>query len=229
MSRVKTGIEGLDEILKGGFNENSSILVTGAPGTGKSILALQFIYQGCLNKEPCLYISCEETVDMIKSYAQNIGLNFDDFEKKGIMHFLKENISVSRPVSIAKAMEIIKTKKIKRVVLDSLTYFEYAAPSELEFRKSLLQFMDIIRDAKVTALVVSQENTPSIDLINYKAQDFLFDGLVLLAKIRKGESFERCINVVKMRGQEHLLNIFPFLIDKGGIKVYTKQVPFSLK
>lgn len=227
--KIKTGVSGLDEILKGGFNENCSILITGAPGTGKSILALQFVYQGCLNNEPSLYITCEEPVEMVKEYAKELDLDFEEFEKKDIMFFLREEISVTRPISIARAIELIKSKKIKRVVLDSLTYFEYAAPSEIEFRKSLLHFMNVMRDCNVTVLLVSQENTPSIDTLKYKPQDFLFDGLILLVKIRKEESFERCINVVKMRGQDHLLNIYPFKIQKGGIKVYTKQVPFSLK
>lgn len=227
--KIKSGVTGLDELLRGGFNENSNVLLMGAPGTGKSILATQFIYGGCKNNEPGLYITCEEDVGSIRGYAKSLGLDFSEFEKKGIAKFIKEEISIKKPFSIAKPLEIIRTSKIKRVVLDSLTFFEYASSNEIEFRKSLIEFMTAMKEAKVTLLVVSQQNTQSIDLLTYRPQDFLFDGLILLTKIRKGSSFERCINVVKMRGQEHVMDIVPFTIEKGGFVVHTKQMPFSLK
>jgi KaiC/GvpD/RAD55 family RecA-like ATPase len=227
--KIKSGIPGMDELLNGGFNENSSILVMGAPGTGKSIFAIQFLYGGCKNKEAGLYITCEEDADAVRSYSKNLGLDFSEFEKRGLAKIIKEDISVRKPLSIARPLEIIKSNNIKRVVLDSLTLFEYASSNETEFRKSLLEFLSAMKSAKVTLLVVSQEGMQSIDLLRYRPQDFLFDGLVLLTKIRKGSSFERCVNVVKMRGQEHVIDIVPFTIEKNGIVVHTKEIPFSLK
>lgn len=227
--KIKSGVAGLDELLKGGFNENSNLLVIGAPGTGKSIFAIQFLYGGCKNNEPGLYITCEENISSIREYAKNLGLDFSQFEKKGLAKFTKEDISVRKPLSIAKPLEIIKSSNIKRVVLDSLTLFEYASANETEFRKSLLDFLSAMKEARVTLLVVSQEGVQSIDLLKYRPQDFLFDGLILLTKIRKGSSFERCVNVVKMRGQDHVTDILPFTIEKGGIVIHTKQLPFSLK
>jgi KaiC/GvpD/RAD55 family RecA-like ATPase len=180
--KIRSGIPGLDGILKGGFNEKSSFLVTGAPGTGKSIFAIQFIYQGCLDNEPGLYISCEETVESIKNYAKSLGLDLEKFEKKGLVVFLREEISLTKPLSIAKPLEIIRSKKIKRVVLDSLTYFEYASPTDIDFRKSLFEFLNIMRESNVTLLATSQENIQNIDILKYKPQDFLFDGLILLQR-----------------------------------------------
>ena len=68
---IKTGISGLDQVLKGGLRRNSSILVTGAPGTGKTILALQFIYYGAKDyNENGIFISTEESlVQAIMSLA----------------------------------------------------------------------------------------------------------------------------------------------------------------
>ena len=64
--------------------------------------------------------------------------------------------------------------------------------------------------------------------MEYPIEDFLFDGLIILTKIRKGSSFERVIHVAKMRGQDHSLDIYPLTIGKGGIEVHDKEIPFSL-
>ncbi len=223
---IKSGIPGLDEILKGGFLEGSTIAVTGGPGSGKSIFALQFAYEGCKNGESCLFIITDESIENVKREAKSIGLEFDKFEKKGLITFIKE--TPKKPISIATPLEIIKKKKIKRVILDNITLFEYTATSEIEFRKSFLHFLTAMKEAKVTLVTITQTNVHDI-VIEYKPQDFLFDGMILLTKIRKGATFERCATVLKMRGQDHLMNIYPFKIEKKGINIYTKQLPFSLK
>ena len=80
---IKTGIEGLDKVLKGGLRRNSSILVTGAPGTGKSILALQFVYNGAKEQnENGMYISTEEDVLQLRDYAANLGMDLKAMEEK---------------------------------------------------------------------------------------------------------------------------------------------------
>ncbi|MBI2671137.1 hypothetical protein HYX18_04145, partial [Candidatus Woesearchaeota archaeon] len=126
-------------------------------------------------------------------------------------------------------MNLIKKKKIKRVALDSITLFKYVyGKSELEFRSGVRDFLINMKELGVTLLVTSEKGINDLDRINYETQDFLFEGLIFLTKIRRGNSFERVILVLKMRGQDHLLEAFPFVIKEGGITVFTKQLPFSL-
>ena len=73
MNLIKSGVKGLDNILKGGFKENSNILVTGAPGTGKTILCLQYANEGVKNKEPVLFVATEEFKEAIFEYAKTMG------------------------------------------------------------------------------------------------------------------------------------------------------------
>ncbi len=223
---IKSGVPGMDEILKGGFTEGMTIGVTGAPGVGKSIFSLQFVYEGCKNGENCLYILTDDTVEGIKKVAASVGMDFDKFEKKGLMTFLKEE--PRKPMSIAAPLQIIREKRIKRVVLDNIALFEFSATSEIEFRRSFMHFLAAMKESRVTLLVITQSKMRDT-AIEYEPEDFLFDGLILLMKIRKGSTFERCVAVLKMRGQDHLMDIYPFKINKGGIIVYTKQIPFSLK
>ena len=225
--RVKTGIKGLDEILKGGIRKASSILVTGSPGSGKTIFALQFLYEGAKRGEPGLYITCEDTIEDIETYAKSLGLNMEDFESKDLITFIKQPITTRKLMTISAPLEIIKEKKIKRVVLDSLTFFEYThAAGEMDFRKEVLEFIWVMKESGVS-LVVTSEN-PESEMHRYKAEDFLFEGLINLMMIRRGSSFERCIRVIKMRGQKHLIDIYPFQIKGGGIEIFPEQIPFSL-
>ena len=120
---IKTGVEGLDELFKGGLKENSSILLQGSPGTGKTILALQFIYQGALMGEPGLFITSEIKADDLREYALSLGMDLRPLEKKGIFHIVEQPILRGNIVSIDTPLKIIKQSKIKRVVLDSLTLF----------------------------------------------------------------------------------------------------------
>lgn len=226
---ISMGIPGLDEILKGGIKKNSSILITGAPGTGKSIIALQFVIQGAKNNEPSLYITAEETVGALRDYAKSLGFEIEKYEANGMLTLIEQKLSGKKIVSIETPMDIIKKKNIKRVALDSLTLFQYVYSSDvLEFRKGVLDFVTDMRAVGVTLLATSEKETTDIDAFIYKPHDFLFEGLIILIKIRKGASFERCLTVAKMRGQEHLLDIFPLKIGKGGMTVFPKQIPFSL-
>ena len=227
---VKTGIFGLDQILKGGIRRKNSVLITGTPGTGKTILALQFILAGAKNGEAGLYITAEESVESICNCAESIGLNIKKYIDNKLITILEQPISDGRlAVSFDKPLRLIESKKIKRVVVDSLTLLEYIyGNSPLGFRKSILGFITKVKKANATLLVTSEAATGGYDNFIYRAQDYLFDGLIILTKIRKGSSFERCLSIVKMRGQEHMVDVYPFSIKSGGIAVYPDQIPFSL-
>lgn len=229
MKLIKTGIPGLDELFKGGIKKNSSILVTGGPGTGKSILAWQFIFEGAKRGEPGLFISAEEEVAAVRENMKALGLDTEKYEKEKKIVFMKQPVTSKKLVSIATPIDLIKKYKIKRVALDSLTLFEYThLAGEMDYRKEVLDFIQIMKELKITIMATSEKTVTDTTVVAYEPEDFLFDGLILLAAIRKAASFERCIHIIKMRGQSHLLDIYPFKIEKGGITIFPDQLPFSL-
>ena len=227
--KIKTGVPGMDEILKGGLRKTASVMIDGGPGTGKTIFALQFIIEGAKNNETGLFITLEEDLSSLRSYAKDLGLELEKYEKKGLITLLQQPLAVRKMVDISTPLQIITQKKVKRVVLDSLSLFEYVhEPGSIDFRKEILEFLLRMKELGVTFLSTSQQSTIDFDKIEYQPEDFLFEGLILTTRIRKQSSFERCLTVVKMRGQEHSTDIFPFSIGKGGLTVYPDQIPFSL-
>jgi len=233
---IKTGVPGLDHVLKGGLRRNSSILVTGAPGTGKTLLALQFIYYGAKDyNENGIFITTEESLDVLDQSAKNLGMNdLKSMVDKGKIFFVQKPIATLKGgiSSIKGLLDAIKKNNIKRLALDSLIFFEYLYPrldgNKMEFRRQVLIFIQQMRMAGVTFLSVSERPTTDFDRLTYDMMDFVFEGIILLSRIRKGSYFERVLTVAKVRGQDHSLDVYPVTIGPDGLKVLFDQTPFSL-
>ena len=235
IERIKTGINGLDEVLKGGLRKNSSILITGAPGTGKTIMALQFVYYGAKNyNENGIFIATEEPLSDLRRYSKNVGMNLEDMEKKGKIFLVEKPLATLKGgiASIKGLLELIKKKNIKRVALDSLIFFEYLYPrfngNKMEFRRQVLLFMQKMKKTGVTFMTVSERKVTDLDRLEYDMMDFVFEGFIILTRVRKGSYFERILTVAKIRGQDHSLDVYPITIDKSGLRILYDQVPFSL-
>ena len=235
VERIKTGVPGLDHVLKGGLRKNSSILITGAPGTGKTLLALEFIYYGAKDyNENGLFITIEESLEVLDQSAKNLGMDLQSMVKQGKVMFVQKPIATLKGglSSIKGLLDAIKKNNVKRVALDSLIFFDYLYPkfdgNKMEFRRQVLIFMQEMKKAGVTFLVVSERYVTDFDRLTYGMMDFVFEGIIMLSRIRKGSYFERVLTVAKLRGQDHSLDVYPITIGSDGLKVLYDQTPFSL-
>ena len=84
--RVETGVAGLDKMLSGGFVPGSATLVRGAPGTGKTVLALQYLLHGVERGEPSLLISFEEFPQSLQTDAHGLGWDLRAWQERGLLH-----------------------------------------------------------------------------------------------------------------------------------------------
>jgi len=99
----------------------------------------------------------------------------------------------------------------------------------MEYRRQVLIFMQKLKSAGVTFMAVSERKITDLDRLEFDMMDFVFEGFIILSRIRKGSYFERVLTVAKLRGQNHSLDVYPVTIeDNKGFQVLVDQTPFSL-
>jgi len=229
---TKTGIDGLDGILNGGIVRNSTTLVSGNPGAGKSILGLQYIYNGAAKfDEPGIYLTFEENAEDLRQAAESIGFeDWQDYVDEGLIQvydkqvLLRENDFNS---SLEILLEDLEDGDYDRLVLDSLTMFQLFFEDEREQRTYLLKFTDILRDNGLTTLLINEQGAvfPETDI---GLENFLTDGNIYLLQTPTDSGVTRYVWVAKMRKKNVDTDIFPMEIDEGGITVHQNASAFSM-
>lgn len=229
---TKTGIDGLDEILNGGIVKNSTTLVSGNPGAGKTVLGLQYIYNGVEKFDECgIYLSFEENKEDVREAAESLGFeNWEQHVKSGRIRvydkqvLLRENDFSS---SLELLLDDLSDSQYERLVLDSLTMFQLFFDTEREQRTYLLKFTDILSENNLTTLMTNEQGTvfPETDI---GLENFLTDGNVFLLQTPTESGVNRYVWVAKMRKQNIDTDIFPMEISEGGITVHDNASAFSL-
>ena len=128
MERIKSGIPGLDEMLNGGFLPYSANLVEGAPGTGKSTLGMQFIYNGITRfDQPGLILTFEEFPLQYYSDGESFGWDLRSLEKAGKLRVIMTSPEVSH-ASLAQVdshiQSVIAEMGATRILVYSLSHFD---------------------------------------------------------------------------------------------------------
>ncbi|RLM59472.1 circadian regulator CirA [Halobellus sp. Atlit-31R] len=229
---VKTGIEGLDSILNGGIFKNAAVLVSGNPGTGKSILGLQYLYNGVdMFDEGGIYLTFEESEEDISQAAASIGFEkWDEFVDSGRIKIYDKR-TLLRSGDFSSTLDTIladlQDTQYDRLVLDSLTMFQLFFEDEQEQRQYLLKFIDILKDSGLTS-ILTMEQSAMFPETEIGLENFLTDGNIYLIQSPAGSTSNRYIWVAKMRKQAIKNSMFPLEIDEGGIKVYEQAAGFSM-
>ncbi|PSP15255.1 circadian regulator CirA [Halobacteriales archaeon QH_10_67_13] len=229
---VRTGIEGLDEILNGGIVKHSTTLVSGNPGAGKSVMGLQYIYNGVdLFDQRGLYLTFEENAQDLRQAAESIGFeNWEEYVEAGdITVFDKQTLLREHEfdASLELLLEELAEEDYERLVLDSLTMFQLFFEDEQEKRTYLLKFIDILADNGLTTLMTNEQGAvfPETDI---GLENFLTDGNIYLLQTPTDSGVNRYAWVAKMRKQDVDTDIFPMEIDEGGITVFKNASEFSM-
>ncbi len=229
---TKTGIDGLDEILNGGIVKDSTTLISGNPGAGKSILCLQYIYNGVeMFGEKGIYLSFEENEEDLRQAAESIGFDkWSEYVDNGDIKvydkqvLLRENDFSS---SLEILLEDLEDDDYDRLVLDSLAMFQLFFEDEKEKRMYLLKLTDILRANGLTTLMTNEQGAVFPDT-NIGLENYLTDGNIYLIQTPTDSGVSRYAWVAKMRKQDIETDIYPMEIDQGGIKVHQNASAFSM-
>ena len=231
VERVPTGIKNLDKIIEGGFEKNSTNLVVGGSGNGKSIIAIQFLIEGMKKGEAVLYISFEEKKD--EFYANMLGLGWDlaKYEGEGKFFFLSytaEKVRTMLEEGGGDIETIVLTKKIQRIAMDSITTFVMLFERDVQMRAAALSLFSLLRGWMCTSLLV-YERDPLLDKKqSSRVLEFESDSLILLYFTRLDKKRERFLEVYKMRGTDHSNEIFPYEIRKN-VGIDISSAPYKGK
>lgn len=222
-SRVTTGVRGLDEMLSGGFLPGSTVLVRGAPGTGKTSLALQFLIHGAARKnEPGLLVSFEEFTSSLYRDAQSLGWNLNDLESTGKLHlmFTSPEVFLANIRTPGSPLDrLIVSANIRRVVLDSVTHLGRLTDDPQELRDIYASVINALRREGITALLLGEESRFEYQRADRGGLAFVVDTVILLRYVEIESAMQRALVVLKMRGSDHAKEICSYEIAAGGLSI----------
>jgi KaiC/GvpD/RAD55 family RecA-like ATPase len=224
--RVPTGIEGFDELIEGGFPEESVNIVSGPSGAAKTLFCLHFIYSGVAEYgEPSVYLSMEEGRKNLRETLKNFGMDAEKYEADGTLNLVdigeirklgtEDFIDLPGLQSILE--NIIDANKVKRIVVDSVAIIGLRSRYLDDFRRHLFQFAKFLQERQVTALLVTE--SAGEDLTKFGVEQFIADSFIYLGLEKIKGELVRTILVRKMRLTNHDISVHPFMIAKKGIRV----------
>jgi len=231
IEQIPTGVQGLDNMLRGGFPENRTILVLGGPGTGKTILGVQFLMEGIEHGENGLYVSLDEKKNHLYAEMAAFGWRLSDAEAQGVFGFL----DFSRPSNKGKKESLEKFASelrrevlrlsAKRIVVDPITALVIRYPDAVRRRNACVGLIEALNDLGTTNMVTLELRSTGLSR-SVQLEEYLAHGVIVLQTVRAGKSLIKTLQVEKMRGIDHDDQPRPYSITGQGIEVYSEEVVF---
>ena len=235
VARVETGIQGLDEMLGGGIPEKSIILLCGGPGSGKTIMTLQYMMAAVSRGEPVVYVSLEESMEKKTKNASAFGWDLVEAEKNDMIetldiYMVPHSQGVVEPIdrrkgkiqfSIENEIETaVKRIGAKHIIIDPVTSILVHESRSGKKRYLIGQLFDTIRNLGCTAVITS-EGIPSAG--DFYMEQFLADGVFLLKKDLLDYTMIKTIRIDKMRGIDFDDQPRRYVITNKGFQVFNME------
>src|SRR3989338_511266 len=228
MDRVAPGIPGLDELLKGGIQQGSSVLLSGGAGTGKTIFSMQYIVEGARKfNEPGLFVTIESNPMNIMWDMSSFNWDIKKLQDKKMMNMYRLKIGYSKDVKfveekIDEELEVIagmiKEMHAKRLVVDSTTSLGIWFDRPI-LRAMLFKFVDYLKELNCTTILTSETANTKKRFSAFGIEEFVTDGVIALFFT----TTHRSVFIRKMRGTWHDKNVHPLDITDKGITITPKE------
>jgi circadian clock protein KaiC len=221
VERISTGIPKLDGLLSGGFKRKTINLVAGGPGSGKTIVAIQFLLEGIKHGETGIYITFEEKKKKFYEDCLGFGWDLEKYEKDKKFMFLEYT-----PEQVKKILTegggiietVIEKLKAQRIVIDSITSFTLLYEDSLAKKEAALALFELIDKWDCTAILTSQDESRDGNTIS-AALEFEVDGIIILYHYKDKGIRKRALEILKMRGTKIPDKTFALEITREGIKI----------
>ncbi|MGC8586877.1 MAG: ATPase domain-containing protein [Candidatus Micrarchaeia archaeon] len=231
---MQTGIKNLDLMMGGGIPEGNQVIIAGGPGTGKTLMSVEFLYNNALAGETGVLFSLEEDTEMILENVKSAFPNFkkiDDLiaDKKLTIYgndigktYMAKDVDKDTYAFgnwIANIESVISEYGATRVVIDSMSAIKLLLKDPFEYRDTSLELVRILRKAHVTSLLTVELETPEKERLIFQPEFFIYDGIIALYLAGEGSNRTLSMEVIKMRGSGHSFNIVPYEFTPDGIVV----------
>jgi len=219
--KISTGIKGLDKLLCGGVYMNSTTLITGASGSGKTIAALHFVIEGAKRGEKSLFIEFEESPHQLYRNAASFGWDLEKHVKNGLVKLICHYPADLKSEQYLKIIQdMVLANNVKRVALDSMSDIQRIY-NEQKFRAFVTGLNIFLKMSDVTAVLT---NTTSqlleVKEITETHLSTATDNIIILKYVELGGRMHRLISVLKQRGSKHEKDLMEFEVTtEAGIEV----------
>jgi len=228
--KIRTMIEGFDDISHGGLPAGRTTLVSGTSGTGKTLFTLQFLYNGIIHfDEPGIFVTFEESpADIIKN-VRSFGWDLAKLIDEGKLFILDaspdpEGQDVVGNFDLSALIErihyAIRKYKAKRVSVDSVTavFQQYEAASVV--RREIFRLVARLKQVGVTTLMTTERVEEYGPVARFGVEEFVSDNVMIARNVLEGERRRRTLEILKLRGTTHMKGEYPFTITDNGVSIF---------
>ncbi|MBD2037179.1 circadian clock protein KaiC [Leptolyngbya sp. FACHB-321] len=230
VKKIRTMIEGFDDISHGGVPTGRTTLISGTSGTGKTLLAVQFLYQGIVDfDESGVFVTFEESpADVIKN-AFSFGWDLQKFINEGKLFILDaspdpEGQDVAGNFDLSALIEriqyAIRKYKARRVSIDSVTAVFQQYDSAGVVRREIFRLVARLKQVGATTLMTTERVEEYGPVARFGVEEFVSDNVVIIRNVLEGERRRRTIEILKLRGTTHMKGEYPFTITNNGINIF---------
>lgn len=216
--RVSSGIDNLDDLIGGGFIQGSFVLLSGEPGSGKTMLSNNFLIDGLKKGENCIYVTFVEPEDKIITYGKEFGVDYSEYERKGKFKVLDRPVGEEMHVEdlTTEIVDEVNNMNCDRLVIDSLSAWILGFP-EGQKKRRLVRTLSRLLDRINCTWIGIVENTPCRSEAAF--EEYLADSVIYLQTEFRKDVLKRELKIFKMRGSDHSRESHKYEIDNEGIQI----------
>ncbi|MEB3281086.1 MAG: circadian clock protein KaiC [Lyngbya sp.] len=230
VQKIRTMIEGFDDISHGGMPLGRTTLVSGTSGTGKTLFAVQFLYNGIIYfDEPGIFVTFEESPNDIIKNASSFGWDLQELVEQGKLFILDaspdpegQDIVGNFDLSalIERIQYAIRKYKAKRVSIDSVTavFQQYEAAGVV--RREIFRLVARLKQVGATTVMTTEREEEYGPVARFGVEEFVSDNVMIVRNALEGERRRRTIEILKLRGTTHMKGEYPFTITNNGISIF---------
>lgn len=227
LAKIATRIAGVDEILDGGLPSGRTTLVSGGPGSGKSVFGLEFLYRGAADGEAGLYVTFEERVDAVRQNALTFGWDLEALEQANKLFVMEARLDpevvVSGDFNLKGLLALIGGKAEEmgatRIVIDAISSCARMGTKQIAFAY-VMRLVNACKERGITSVLINQtEGFQEQQEISGVGISSLIDTVLFMRYIDHGGEINRMLLVMKSRGSKHTNQYREFLITNDGIDV----------